>query len=61
MQRFGHGFRQTKPSIDLPQQHQAAIRTERAPFKIRLNLAAVKASKQHLLTGTIWHRRNTPL
>ena len=46
-------------AIRLAQQHETPIRTQRATFEIRLNLAATQSPKAHRLSGTIWHRRNS--
>jgi len=58
-QRSGDRCRQADLPINLPYQQQTPVGTERTTREIRFDRAAPNAPKQHLLTGTIWHRRNS--
>ena len=58
MQRGRHGTRQSNAPVDLSQQHQTAVGTERTALEIGVNFPAPEAPKRHLISGTLWHRRN---
>ncbi|GMV54622.1 MAG: hypothetical protein AMXMBFR6_04270 [Betaproteobacteria bacterium] len=53
--------RQADLAINLVYPHHASVGTDGTTAKVRFNHPPPKAPKQHLLLGTIWHRRNTPV
>jgi len=60
MQGISHSSCQADPAIDLANQHQAAVRAERAAFEIGFDHPAPETPKIQFIRGTLWHRHSPP-
>lgn len=59
-ERRRHCSREADPPIDLANQHQAAVRAERAALEIGLDRPAPETPKIKFIRGTLWHRHSPP-